>query len=38
MSDHDAPVTCDCGWPIGSFACKIRHVFLNSGDCKAAND
>jgi hypothetical protein len=28
-----------CGYPEGSFACKIRcHIFLNTGDAKAAND
>ena len=29
---------CDCGWPEDSFACKIRHINLNSGAAKAAND
>ena len=28
----------DCGWPDGSFACKIRHQHLNTGWAKAAND
>jgi hypothetical protein len=30
--------TCSCGWPLDSFACKIRHVQLNTGDAKAARD
>jgi hypothetical protein len=28
----------DCGRVEGSYACKLRHVMLNSGDCKAADD
>ena len=28
----------DCGKPEGSFACKIRHVQLNTGWAKSAND
>jgi len=33
------PADCpDCGWPDGSFACKIRHQHMNTGACKAAND
>lgn len=27
-----------CGYPEGTFACKIRHVQLNTGDAKAARD
>lgn len=27
-----------CGYPEGSFACRIRHVHLNTGDAKAANN
>lgn len=27
-----------CGYPEGSFACKIRHIELNTGSAKAAND
>jgi hypothetical protein len=31
--------TCeDCGKPEGSYACKIRHINLNTGWAKAAND
>jgi hypothetical protein len=30
--------TCDCGHPDGSFACKIRHIQINTGAAKAAND
>lgn len=28
----------DCGKPVDSFACKIRHIHLNSGAAKAARD
>lgn len=28
----------DCGYQIDSFACKIRHIQINSGAAKAAND
>lgn len=28
----------ECGYYEGTFACKIRHVMLNTGDAKAAND
>jgi len=27
-----------CGYPAGSFACKIRHLQINTGDAKAAAD
>jgi hypothetical protein len=27
-----------CGYPEGTFACKIRHLQLNTGAAKAAND
>jgi hypothetical protein len=31
--------TCeDCGYAEGSFACKIRHLSINTGAAKAAND
>jgi hypothetical protein len=30
--------TCDCGWPLDSFACKVRHLHLNTGDAKAERD
>lgn len=36
MSD-DAEL-CECGKVEGSYACKIRHVQINSGCAKAAND
>lgn len=32
------PLFCSCGYPEGSFACKIRHINMNTGDAKAAND
>ena len=25
----------DCGWPEDSFACKIRHLQINTGAAKA---
>lgn len=25
----------DCGYPEDSFACKIRHIQINTGDAKA---
>lgn len=28
----------DCSWPEGSFACRIRHINMNTGDAKAARD
>jgi hypothetical protein len=28
----------DCGKPADSFACKIRHIQLNTGAAKAARD
>lgn len=28
----------DCGYPVGTFACKIRHIQINTGAAKAAND
>lgn len=27
-----------CGYPEDSFACKIRHISMNTGDAKAARD
>lgn len=27
-----------CGYPEGSFACKIRHIHMNTGDAKSAKD
>lgn len=27
-----------CGYPADSFACKVRHLAINTGDAKAAND
>lgn len=29
---------CSCGYVLDSFACRIRHIHINSGDAKAAND
>lgn len=29
---------CECGYPDGSFACRIRHVQMNTGAAKAARD
>jgi len=28
---------CECGYAPGSFACKIRHLQINTGDAKAGN-
>jgi hypothetical protein len=28
----------DCGYPVDSFACKIRHLQINTGAAKAAKD
>jgi hypothetical protein len=28
---------CDCGYAPGSFACKIRHLQINTGAAKAAS-
>jgi hypothetical protein len=40
VPDAETPPTPDlcpgCGFPIGSFACKIRHISMNSGVCKAS--
>jgi hypothetical protein len=39
MSDNDSPdVEHSCGYPEGTFACKIRHLSINTGDAKAAKD
>lgn len=36
---EDQPlIDADCGFPAGSFACKIRHLQINTGDAKAAQD
>jgi hypothetical protein len=32
--EHD----CECGFPKGTFACRIRHIQINTGAAKAAND
>lgn len=37
-SHMDNDTLCTCGYPEGTFACKIRHVQLNTGDAKAEND
>lgn len=28
----------DCGFEQGTFACKIRHIQVNTGDAKAGSD
>lgn len=28
----------ECGYPENSFACRIRHIQINTGAAKAAND
>lgn len=35
-SDH-GKCRCECGYSPDSFACKIRHLHINSGDAKAGN-
>ena len=38
QTDEDVVLCEDCGKPEGTFACKIRHVQINSGVAKAAKD
>lgn len=38
MTDTPTVDLCDCGWVRDSFACRIRHIQLNTGAAKAAND
>lgn len=38
MSGIESEQMCTCGYPDGSFACKIRHITLMTGDAKAARD
>jgi hypothetical protein len=39
MEEVPQPEHCPkCGYELDSYACKIRHVYLNTGDAKAAND
>jgi hypothetical protein len=39
MSDNDSPEDDhSCGYPEDSFACRIRHIQMNTGDAKAARD
>ena len=33
----DAKACKDCGYDVDSFACKIRHLQINTGDAKAGN-
>lgn len=37
-SEDQPVIEHDCGYPAGSFACKIRHLQVNTGFAKAAND
>ena len=30
--------TCECGWPSGTFACKIRHVAVDTSGLRAARE
>lgn len=30
----DGTAICDCGYPDGSFACRIRHVQVSTGNLK----
>lgn len=34
----DIEICEECGYAEGSFACKIRHIHMNTGAAKAAND
>lgn len=34
----DGPPCMGCGYPVDSFACRIRHIQMNTGEAKAAND
>lgn len=36
MYDSPPRICLDCGRPVDSFACKIRHLQINSGTAKAA--
>ena len=38
MATEVEPEDHECGYPEGSFACRIRHVQINTGCAKAAND
>ena len=38
IEESVADALCECGKVEGTFACKIRHINLNSGVAKAAND
>lgn len=39
FQDEQLPIDCSgCGYQIGSFACKIRHLQINTGAAKAAGD
>ena len=36
---NEPPADCpECGYPLGEFSCRIRHIHMNTGACKAAND
>ena len=37
-TDQPTGDLCDCGWVRDTFPCKIRHLHLNTGEAKAAND
>lgn len=30
--------TCECGKEPGTFACKVKHIQINTGAAKAARD
>lgn len=39
IAKNPPPPACPkCGKPEGSFACRIRHIHMNTGDAKAARD
>ncbi len=37
-SGDGKPKLHSCGWPEDSFACKVRHIHMNTGDAKASKD
>jgi hypothetical protein len=34
----DVELCKDCGKPEGTFACKIRHIHMNTGDANSARE
>jgi hypothetical protein len=38
MDDKTTEELHSCGYPEDSFACKIRHLSINTGDAKAGRE